>query len=76
MAQVQALSIAEIIAHTKQQPLPKLTSSKALSSGEGGELQVLCQVGHHTIVIVKYDMEIPYVYKIRIHEERELDFVS
>jgi hypothetical protein len=24
MAQVQALSIAEIIAHTKQQPLPKL----------------------------------------------------
>jgi hypothetical protein len=30
MAQVQALSIAEIIAHTKQQPLPKLTSSKAL----------------------------------------------
>jgi hypothetical protein len=35
MAQVQALSIAEIIAHTKQQPLPKLTSSKALSSGEG-----------------------------------------
>jgi len=30
MAQVQALSIAEVIAHTKQQPLPKLTSSKAL----------------------------------------------
>ncbi len=75
MAQVQALSIAEIIAHTKQQPLPKLTSSKALSSGER-ELQVLCQAEHHTIVIVKYDMEIPYVYKIRIHEERELDFVS
>ncbi len=45
-----------------------------LSSGEG-ELQVLCLVGHHTIVIVKYDMEIQYVYKIRIHEERELDFV-
>ncbi|CAK9261091.1 unnamed protein product [Sphagnum jensenii] len=65
MAQVQALSIAEIIAHTKQQPLPKLNIFQS-SHQVKENFRFSFQVGH---TIPTYDTEIRYGYKIRKLED-------